>query len=263
MLFGRAAGGGRRRAMPNPKRQRRPLTIGSLIGLALASSAGVGSYTVRPGDSLSVVAKRLGTTVVALAKANGIVDPDRVKVGQVLKLSPAAAPTSKGEPAPSTYVIKEGDSLSVVAKRLGLSVDALAKANKIVNLDRITLGQSLVIPGAPPTSPPPTATATTKTPVAALALKSIVSVKVVAGGSHQGTDMLAARGTPVVANLGGTLEPRQGRVGGIAYYLHADDGNTYYGAHLDALTAAAGRIEAGQQIGVVGDTGDAKGGVTH
>jgi murein DD-endopeptidase MepM/ murein hydrolase activator NlpD len=84
-----------------------------------------------------------------------------------------------------------------------------------------------------------------------------------AGGSHKGTDVLAARGTPVVANLGGTLEPRKGPVGGIAYYLHADDGNTYYGAHLDALTAPAGRIEAGQQIGVVGDTGDAKGGVTH
>src|SRR5207244_812833 len=124
-----------------------------LVGLALASSAGVGSYTVRPGDSLSVVAKRLGTTVAVLAKANGIVDPDKVKVGQVLRLSPAAAPTPKAGPAASNYVIKKGDSLSVVAKRLGLSVDTLANANKIVDIDRITLGQSLVIPGAP--TPPP------------------------------------------------------------------------------------------------------------
>src|SRR5438270_13099919 len=108
MLSSRAAGGGRRRAM-----RRRPLTIASLIGLALASSAGVGSYTVRPGDSLSVVAKRLGTTVAALVKVNGIVDPNKVKVGQVLKLSPAAAPAPTAA-APSTYVIKEGDSLSVV-----------------------------------------------------------------------------------------------------------------------------------------------------
>src|SRR5436190_23827745 len=107
--------------MPKPKRHRRSLMIGSLIGLALASSAGVGSYTVRPGDSLSVVAKRLGTTVAVLAKANGLTNPDKVKVGQVLKLSPAAVPVAA---PPSTYVIKKGDSLSVVAKRLGITVDA-------------------------------------------------------------------------------------------------------------------------------------------
>src|SRR5436190_19231842 len=163
--------------MPKPKRHRRSLMIGSLIGLALASSAGVGSYTVRPGDSLSVVAKRLGTTVAVLAKANGIVDPDRVKVGQVLRLSPAAAPSPSAPAAPSTYVIKKGDSLSVVAKRLGITVDALAKANKVANLDRITLGQSLVIPGAPPPPPPPAPVAAPKPPAAASPPTPILSLQ--------------------------------------------------------------------------------------
>ena len=314
--------------------RRRPLTIASLLGLALASSAGAGSYTIRPGDSLSLVAKRLGTTVSALAKANGITDPDRVKVGQILKRTPVPSVASAPAP-PSTYIIKKGDSLSVVAKRLGVTVDVLAKANKITNVDKITLGQALTIPGVP-------VALGTAPPVASLPLKPIVAVKAPAqvvepglaptyvvqagdsakklaarfktsvatlrklnpdgsldhltagavltlpgnpvwicpvqgkvsftdtwgaprpgGKTHQGTDMMAARGTPVVANLGGSLEPRTGPVGGIAYYLHADDGNSYYGAHLDALTAAAGRIAAGQQIGVVGDTGDAKGGATH
>src|SRR4051812_4029460 len=165
--------------------RRRPLTIASLLGLALASSAGVGSYTVRPGDSLSLVAKRLGTSVAALTKANNITNPDRVKVGQVLKLSsvpapsPAPAPVAASKPAaPATYVIKPGDSLSVIAKRLGVTADALAKANKITNLDRVTLGQVLAVPGAAPVATPPLAPKVI-VPVPALNLKPIAAVKAV------------------------------------------------------------------------------------
>src|SRR5207248_1143562 len=62
----------------------------------------------------------------------------------------------------------------------GLVGDTLAKANKIVDIDRITLGQTWVIPGAPTVRPAPAATA--KAPMAALPPKPVVSVKVVARG---------------------------------------------------------------------------------
>src|SRR5204862_118765 len=78
-----------------------------------------------------------------------------------------------------------------------------------------------------------------------------------AQGFHMGNDVVAARGTPVVAPVGGTLELKQGKIGGNAFYLRGDDGNTYYGAHLDSYVRDSGRIESGQQIGVVGDSGDA------
>ena len=44
------------------------------------------TYTVKPGDTLSSIAIRFGTTVKALQKLNGITDPRLIKPGQVLKV---------------------------------------------------------------------------------------------------------------------------------------------------------------------------------
>jgi murein DD-endopeptidase MepM/ murein hydrolase activator NlpD len=82
------------------------------------------------------------------------------------------------------------------------------------------------------------------------------------GSSHQGNDILAARGTPVVANVDGVVRPRNGAVSGLSYFLDGDDGITYFGAHLDSF-GASGRVTAGTVIGTVGNTGDAAGGPPH
>lgn len=82
------------------------------------------------------------------------------------------------------------------------------------------------------------------------------------GRAHQGNDILAPRGTPVVANVAGTVKPNNSALGGLAYYLRGDDGNTYYGAHLDTL-GASGRVDAGAVIGTVGNSGNARGGPPH
>ncbi len=82
------------------------------------------------------------------------------------------------------------------------------------------------------------------------------------GSRHQGTDILSPRGTTVVANVSGTVRRNDNRLGGISYYLNGDNGDEFYGAHLDSITTT-GRVSAGTAIGTVGDTGDAKGGPTH
>jgi murein DD-endopeptidase MepM/ murein hydrolase activator NlpD len=82
------------------------------------------------------------------------------------------------------------------------------------------------------------------------------------GRRHQGNDILAPRGTPVVANVAGDVSRHPNRLGGLSYYLHGDDGNTYYGAHLSAY-GADGHVSAGTVIGYVGNSGDASGGPTH
>ena len=78
------------------------------------------------------------------------------------------------------------------------------------------------------------------------------------GRSHQGVDIFAAEGTPVVAPADGTVEHYDNQLGGLSYRLYADDGTYYYGTHLSAYeNVGAGHVTAGTAIGYVGRTGNA------
>lgn len=80
---------------------------------------------------------------------------------------------------------------------------------------------------------------------------------------HKGTDIMAERGTPVVAVHDGYAEPGSNGLGGRTVWLTGDDGKRYYYAHLDTIAVGAGRVMTGQVLGTVGDSGDARGGPTH
>jgi murein DD-endopeptidase MepM/ murein hydrolase activator NlpD len=81
-----------------------------------------------------------------------------------------------------------------------------------------------------------------------------------------GSDLFAARGTPVQAMNGGkVLEAGWNSVGGNSVLIQGDDGNQYYYAHFDARPSVAvgDTVAAGTYLGPVGNTGDASGGATH
>jgi peptidoglycan LD-endopeptidase LytH len=82
------------------------------------------------------------------------------------------------------------------------------------------------------------------------------------GRSHQGTDMFAARGTPVVAPVGGTARQKSSRLGGLGFWLVGDNGVTYFGTHMDTA-GASGRVEAGTVLGTIGNSGNARFTSTH
>jgi len=89
----------------------------------------------------------------------------------------------------------------------------------------------------------------------------------VQGGWHHGEDLFAREGAPVLAVADGTLHTIGfNRLGGYRLWLRDGLGNEFYYAHLSAYTPLAvegRRVEAGDVIGFVGDTGDADGGSPH
>jgi LysM repeat protein len=154
------------------------------IGQSLTISAAVASpaqpaapvpaqYTVVTGDTLYSISNRFGTTVAALRNANNLTS-DILSIGQKLTI-PAAGTTTGEPPTPTplveeerktfTYNVKSGDSLSVIAKRFGVSVEGIRAANHL-NSDLLQVGQALTIPdglNAPPQAGTNTITYTTHT----------------------------------------------------------------------------------------------------
>lgn len=92
------------------------------------------------------------------------------------------------------------------------------------------------------------------------------SVQLHWGQNAGGTDIFAERGTPVVAARGGTVTSAGlSEVGGYNVTISQDNGLIAYYAHMDQppLVKAGQQVETGQQVGVVGDSGNAKGTGTH
>jgi murein DD-endopeptidase MepM/ murein hydrolase activator NlpD len=83
------------------------------------------------------------------------------------------------------------------------------------------------------------------------------------GRSHQGTDMMAANGTPTVAPTNGDVVHKASGLGGTTWYVYGDNGHTYYGAHLSAYEGGERHVMAGDVIGYVGSSGNASASAPH
>jgi murein DD-endopeptidase MepM/ murein hydrolase activator NlpD len=85
------------------------------------------------------------------------------------------------------------------------------------------------------------------------------------GRTHKGVDMFAASGTPLVAVADGTVSRvYTNRLGGLSIDFVDARGDRYYYAHLASARAASGqRVRAGEEIGTVGQSGNARGTPPH
>src|SRR5690606_11638156 len=99
------------------------------------------SYTVRGGDSLSLIAERHGVSLAALKRENGL-SGDVIHVGQTLKLP------GGGSVATTTYTehrISRGETLSGIATSYAVPLSTLRETNQLKS-DTIRVGQILKIP---------------------------------------------------------------------------------------------------------------------
>ena len=84
---------------------------------------------------------------------------------------------------------------------------------------------------------------------------------------HEGIDIMAAMGAPIVAVVSGTIvRPGETPVSGIRLWIRGDNGDEYFYCHLSGFapgTREGARVRAGEVVGYVGMTGDAQGTVPH
>ena len=229
----------------------RSLVIPGGGGAAAASSEATGGHLVKSGETLAGIAARYGMTSEALAAANGIVG-DRIYAGtRLLLTSPGSfAPAASGA---GSHTVKSGETLGKIAAKYGTTISAIAEANGISNPNLVRLGAVLAIPGggAGFVCPVPGA-------------RFINDWGFARSGKrwHEGNDLMAPGGTPVLAPTAGNVVYVTGALAGLEFKLTADDGTLFLGSHLSAA-GASGRVAAGDVIGYVGDSGNARGGPTH
>lgn len=129
------------------------LTLPPMVGMVSVRPVAASEIThvVQPGQTLFSIARMYGVDIWTLARANNLVNPNRIYVGQRLVI-PAKSTTL---PAAGVYVVKVGDTLYSIALTYKTTAWAIAQANGIYNLDHIYVGQWLIIPGVAP-APTPT-----------------------------------------------------------------------------------------------------------
>lgn len=124
-------------------RQALPMLLALLLALLGVAGVSAETYTVNPGDTLYDIGMKYGVEPDEIARASGVANPAALRVGQQLNI-----PTVSGSTAGSggTYTVANGDTLSGIADRFGVSQSALASANGIADPYLLQVGQQLRIP---------------------------------------------------------------------------------------------------------------------
>jgi membrane-bound lytic murein transglycosylase D len=118
------------------------------------------THKVRPGESLSTIARRYNTSTAQLVRLNSLRNQHMIRAGQVLKLpggpAPAVAVAASRAPAAAAqaelYVVRRGDTLGAIAGRTRVPVARLMALNGLAD-HRIFPGQQLKLRGEPAPAP--------------------------------------------------------------------------------------------------------------
>ncbi len=121
---------------------RRPLLArGAALVAMLVVAAGCGRSA--PNDALDGLDGDPDIAGVSVTSPDAVVDTVATTPGETLPPSTEAVPVAQ-----VTYVVQPGDTLSVIASNYDVSIEALAEANGIVDVNAIAPGEELVIPPA-------------------------------------------------------------------------------------------------------------------
>ncbi|EZP83665.1 Membrane protein [Novosphingobium resinovorum] len=246
-------------------------TAARVIEARTPAAAGAPEYEtehlVATGETLGGIAARAKVPRILIAEANGLQPPYDVRVGQTLRI-----------PRTGRHLVKAGETAFSISMDTAVPWEQIALANNLDPAAPVKPGQNLLIPTLiePPKGAAKTIVPAPKPVVAAPAPRSARFAWPLAGtvrrgyttGSdyHDGIDIPAAKGTMVRAAAAGTVKfagAEKNQFGNLVVLDHGDGWFTAYG-FLSRVTVKEGaKVAAGERVGLVGDTGRAKGSELH
>lgn len=239
---------------------------GQPIGPSVDRS-GLVAYSVRSGDNLSKIASYFGISVKTILDVNPGLKVGSLKTGESLRILPTSG---------VIYEAKTGDTLASIATMFGIPQDKITQFNPSVNFGTLDAGQSVVIPGGTDMLSNPLSTGTNSLPnFDRNFIMPAVGYDWGILHHENAVDIANSCGTPVVAAATGVVVPDSqiadtlggwnGGYGNFVLIEHAfgNDVETRY-AHLEKTLVQVGDyVTQGQEIGLMGETGDATGCHVH
>lgn len=236
----------------------------------------VSLYVVRPGDTIAQVAKMFGVTVDTILWANDLPRGASLRDGQHLVILPIDG---------VQHTVKKGDTLQSIAKKYKGDIDEILEFNDITAYQKLSIGDVVIVPNGKEETESVSASKSTSgsrsRTIAAYPSYEGYYTHPVPGGhktqgihGYNGVDYGAPTGTSVYVAAEGTVIVSKFRAsgcgrscgGGYGNYIvveHPNGTQTLYG-HLSAVyTSVGGRVDKGQMIGAVGNTGKSTGSHLH
>jgi LysM repeat protein len=132
---------------PSPVRVRMPCLCSGGVGATFQRP----TYRVRAGDTLDAVAKGVFGGLVTfqdIAAANNVSDPNKVAVGQQLRIPvPCSCDPVGGRPVVHyTYVVPQGSSVAAIAQEFATTEETILAVNKMPDAKSLLAGQVLDVP---------------------------------------------------------------------------------------------------------------------
>ena len=226
-------------------------------------------YVVRPGDTLSVIAKMHNVSINTIIWGNDLKGVKDIHPGKTLIILPISGVEHK---------IVRGDTLKSLAKKFSGDAEEIAQYNGLDSSAPLAIGTTVIIPGGEIAAPAPRPSVATTvyippTSGSGSAQPGYYSNPVPGGrvtqGIHgkNGIDLGLAPGAPIHAAADGTIIIARGGGdwnGGYGNYIvitHSNGSQTLY-SHMRSIAVSSGQsVSSGQVIGYMGATGKATG--TH
>jgi len=234
-----------------------------------AGQSGTGQisvYVVRKGDTLSSVAKMFGVSANTIVWANDL-RSNTLKNGQELVILPISG---------VRHIVKSGDTLASIAKKYKTDLAEILSYNDLSANTKLKVGDEVIVPDGEIAISSGSSSSSGSSVGASYPTYAGYYMRPLSGGmktqgihGHNGIDlgrlpvgspvMAAADGTVIIAKSGGW----NGGYGSYVVISHPNGTQTLYG-HLSKVSVSTGqRVEQGQTIGALGNTGKSTGPHLH